>query len=327
MKKAILFVLALGLLAFTPGCGNNRNETANNNNPPTPKKLRLAFVTNTTNDFWATVRHGCNSAAQNLGNVEVDFRFFTGSTVEAQEEVINSLIAGGVDGLAITPVDGEKETGFLNQIAAKTLLVCVDSDATNSQRVCFIGSDNVAAGRQAADLVKAALPQGGKIVLCVGYPNAQNAKDRIQAIRDGLAGSNIQILETLADGTQTDVAEKNAQAALTKYPDLAGLVGLYSYNGPAILTAVRAAGKAGKVKIVCFDDDSATLEGIASGDIDGTVVQISTRIGYETISRMDKYLGGDKTQLAGGKILFSSITVNQSKVDAMKAWRQNLLQP
>jgi len=324
MKKTHPFILALCVLAFCQGCGKNNNGTANN---PSPKKLRLAFVTNTKNDFWATVRHGCNSAAQNLGNVDVHFRFFTNSTVEAQEEILSALVASGVDGIAISPIDAEKETDFLNQIAAKTLLVCVDSDAANSKRVCFIGSDNVAAGKQAADLLKAALPQGGKIILCVGYPNAQNAKDRIQAIQNGLAGSNIQIIDTLADGTKTDVAQENAQDALAKHPDLAGMVGLYSYNGPAILAAVRAAGNAGKVKIVCFDDDSAMLDGIAAGDIYGTVVQISTRIGYETVRRMDKYLGGDKTQLSEGKTLFKTIAVNKGAVESIQAYRQNMLQP
>ena len=254
-------------------------------------------------------------------------RFFTNSTVEAQEAIVSDLVASGVDGIAISPIDAEKETAFLNQIAAKTLLVCVDSDAVNSKRVCFIGSDNVAAGKQAADLLKAALPQGGKIVLCVGYPNAQNAKDRIQALQAGLAGANIQIIDTLADATKTDVARKNAQDALAKYPDLTGLVGLYSYNGPAILGAVRDAGKAGKVKIVCFDDDSNTLAGVASGDIYGTVVQVSTRIGYQTINCMDKYLSGDKTELSKGNIVFNTIAVNKSRVEAFQAWHQVMLQP
>ena len=315
MKKTTPFILILFALACGQGCDQNHNPTTQN---PPPKKLRLAFVTNTTNEFWATVRHGCNNAAQNLGNVELDFRFFTNSTVEAQEAVVSNLVAGGADGIAISPIDADKQTDFLNRIAAKTLLVCVDSDAANSKRVCFIGSDNVAAGKQAADLLKAALPHGGKIVLCVGYPNAENARDRIQAIQAGLAGSNIQIVDTLADATKIDVAQKNAQAALAKYPDLAGLVGIYSYDGPAILNAVRAAGKAGKVKIVCFDDDSATLDGIAAGDIYGTVVQISTRIGYETISRMDKYLGGDKTQLSEGRILFNTIVVDKGWVESFQ---------
>lgn len=62
-------------------------------------------------------------------------------------------------------------------------------------------------------------------------------------------------------------AQKNAEDTLVKYPDVAALVGLYNYNGPAILNAVRAAGQAGKVKIVCFDENDETLEGVASGDI------------------------------------------------------------
>ena len=161
----------------------------------------------------------------------------------------------------------------------------------------------------------------------MGYPKAQNAKDRIQGLQSELAGSNIQIIDTLADATKTDVARKNAQEALAKHPDLAGLVGLYSYNGPAILQAVRGAGKAGQVKVVCFDDDSETLAGIAAGDIYGTVVQVSTRIGYETIKRMDKYLAGDKTQLPQGNVLFNSLAVNKGRVESLQAWRQDKLQP
>lgn len=273
------------------------------------------------------MQHGCNLAAQNLGNVDVDFRFFTGATVAEQQQVLNDLVASGVDGIAFSPIDAAKQADLLNPIAAKTLLVCVDSDVPDSKRVCFIGTDNVAAGRQAAELLKSALPKGGKIVLCVGFPNAQNAKDRMQGLQSGLAGSNIEIVDTLADETKTDVAQKNAQEAMAKHPDLAGLVGLYSYNGPAILSAVRSAGKAGQVKIVCFDDDSATLEGIAAGDIYGTVVQISPRIGFETISRMDKYLHGDKTQLPPGNVRFNSLAVKAGMVQAMQDWQAAQLQP
>jgi ribose transport system substrate-binding protein len=326
MKKFPFLSLALCVLFFCPSCNKDKGDSAAAGDK-TQKRLRLAFVTNTTNEFWAITRHGCRSAAQKLGNVDVDFRFFTGSTVAAQQEILNDLLNKGVDGIAISPIDAEKQTDFLNQVAAKTLLVCVDSDAINSKRVCFIGTDNVAAGKQAAELLKAALPQGGKVVLFVGYPNAQNAKDRIQGIQSELAGANIEILETMSDATKIEVARKNAQDALAKYPDLSAVVGLYSYNGPALLNAVRGAGKAGKVKIVCFDDDTETLAGVASGEIYGTVVQIPTRIGYETISRMDKYLGGDKTQLPPGNVLFSSLPVKQGMAESMQFYRQNLLQP
>jgi ribose transport system substrate-binding protein len=138
MKKITLFVPVLCALLCGQGCDKNNNpasKTADNlatENNPSSKKFRLAFVTNTTNDFWATVQQGCRNAAQQLGNVQLDFRFFTNSTVEEQEALVNSLVADGVDGIAISPIGGDKQTDFLKEIAAKKLLVCVDSDAPDS---------------------------------------------------------------------------------------------------------------------------------------------------------------------------------------------------
>ena len=160
-----------------------------------------------------------------------------------------------------------------------------------------------------------------------GYPNAQNAKDRIQGIQNGLAGSHIEILDTLADGTKSVIAQKNAQDALAQHPDLAGMVGLYSYDGPAILTAVRGAGKTGQVKIVCFDEDSDTLAGIAAGDIYGTVVQKPYEFGRQAILRMDKYLRGDKSQLSDGKVLIPAHVVDKDNVAAFQASLKAILRP
>jgi ribose transport system substrate-binding protein len=142
-----------------------------------------------------------------------------------------------------------------------------------------------------------------------------------------LAGSNIQIIDTLADGTKSAIAQKNAQDALAKYPDLAGMVGLYSYDGPAILTAVRGAGKAGQVKIVCFDEDSDTLAGIAAGDIYGTIVQKPYEVGRQVVIRMDKYLRGDKTQLSDGKILIPTHVITKDNVAGFQASLKAILQP
>ena len=322
MKKRNLLLLAFCVFALLQGCDNGNRQTAA---AAAQQKLRLAFVGSTPDDYWSILRLGCDYAARQLGDVDLDFRFPENRTAEAQEEVLSNFVAGGVAGIAISPIDAEHQTDSLNNIATKTLLVCADSDAPNSQRVCYIGTDNVGAGKQAAELLKAALPQGGKIILLVGYPNAQNTKDRIQGIQNGLVRSNIQIIDTLADGGKSADAQKNTQDALAKYPDLAGMVGIYGYHGPAILTAVRGAAKAGRVKIVCFDDESDTLAGIATGDIYGTVVQKPLQIGWQTIVRMDKYIHGDKSQLAGGKILLPSQTVTKDDLVEFQNWRKTLL--
>jgi ribose transport system substrate-binding protein len=324
MKRVPIYILGLCLAALFQGCDHKSSGPAND---APPKKLRLAFVGSNSDDFWSIVRLGCDGAVRQLGDVDLDFRIPANRTAEAQQEILSDLVARGVEGIAISPIDAENQTDFLNHIATNTLLVCADSDAKNSQRACYIGTDNVAAGTLVAKLLKAALPQGGKIILFVGYPNAQNTKDRIQGIQNGLAESNIQIMDTLADGAKSALAQKNAQDALAKYPDLAGMVGIYGYDGPAILTAVRAAGKTGQVKIVCFDENSDTLDGIADGYIYGTIVQKPYEIGRQAIIRMDKYLRGDKTQFSGGAILIPAHAVTKDNVAAFQASLKVILQP
>ena len=318
LVKLILLSLAACVLAWCQGCDAQNGGLSQ-------KKLHLAFVANTPNDFWSVVQLGCNTAARQSGNVDLDFRFPVKPTVEAQNELVSNLVASGVDGIALSPIDPERQTEFLNGIAAKTLLVCADSDAEKSKRVCFIGTDNVAAGRQAAALLKEALPQGGKVVLFVSYLNAENTKDRIQGLQAGLAGANIQVVDTLADGAKSAVAQQNAEDVLAKYPDLAGIVCLNGYQGPAALAAVLGAGKAGKVQMVCFEGYSDTLDGIAAGDIFGTVMQMPYNLGYQTISRMEKQLRGDATQLGQGNVLLPSKQLTKDSVADYQANLKNLI--
>ncbi|HMP84200.1 MAG TPA: substrate-binding domain-containing protein, partial [Verrucomicrobiota bacterium] len=238
VKKLNPFIAATFVVALLAGCDNKGGASAEG---PQPKKLRLAFIPNTANEYWSIVHVGCDFAAKNLGNVELEFRFPTRMTAEAQKEVISALLERGVDGIAISPIDADQQAEFLNTVASKTLLICADSDAENSKRVCYIGTDNVAAGKEAGELLKAALPQGGKVALFIGYPNAQNTKDRVQGIQSALAGSGVQIVETIADDHKSPEAQKNATDMLAKHGDLAGMIGIYSYHGPALVTAARSA--------------------------------------------------------------------------------------
>jgi ribose transport system substrate-binding protein len=214
----------------------------------------------------------------------------------------------------VSPIDPANQTTFLNKIAGKTLLICHDSDAPASKRVCYIGTDNTAAGMEAGKLIKEALPSGGKIMLFVGKRDAQNAKERYDGIVKEIAGSKVEIIDVRTDDADTVRAQNNAQDTLVKYPDIAGMVGLYSYNGPAILNAVRSSGKIGKVKIICFDEDADTLAGVANGAIYGTVVQQPFEFGKQAIHKMYDYLRGDKAALAAGRIIIPTLSLKKDTV-------------
>ena len=302
MKKIQFLLVALCAVALATGCGKNDSDkgaAGGSTAPAAGKKLKLAFVSNNAANFWSFARAGCNQAAKELGDVDVDFRITQDGSSATQRQILDDLAAKGVDGIAVSVNDPDNQTEFLDKIADQTLLVCCDSDAAKSKRVAYIGTDNEAAGEQAGQMIKESLPNGGKIMLFVGHSDSQNAMERSGGIKKALAGSNIEIVDIRTDDTDAVRAQKNAEDTLVKYPDIACLVGLWNYNGPAILNAVRGAGKTGQVKIVCFDDEQDTLAGIASGDIYGTVVQNPFEFGRQSVTHMDKYIHGDHTQLSG----------------------------
>jgi ribose transport system substrate-binding protein len=321
MKKHISLILAAACITLAiQGCSKKESDsgtttaTTNATTSAPKKNLKLAFVVNNAATFWTIARAGTEDAAKELGNVQVDFRIPSDGTAAQQRQILDDLLAKGVDGIAVSPIDPGNQTEFLDRVASKTLLICHDSDAPESKRVCYIGTDNFAAGQEAGKLIKEALPQGGKIVVFVGFADAQNAKDRFGGIKKELEGSKIEILDLRTDDADPVRAQKNAEDTLVKYPDISALIGLYNYNGPAILNAVRSAGKTGKVKIVCFDENDETLAGVASSDIYGTVVQQPYEFGKQAITKMAKYLEGDKEALAGGKQIIPTLSLKKDSV-------------
>ena len=304
VNSLLLLFACLCISCGAPGNQNVSNAPANGNASSTGKSFKLAFVTNNASDFWTIARKGTEKAAKEIPGIDVEFRITSDGTAAEQQRVVDDLLAKGINGIAISPVDPANQTPMLNRAASQALVVTQDSDAPTSNRTCYIGTDNVEAGRQAGRLVKEAIPQGGKIMVFVGVLDAQNARERYQGLKEVLAGSNIQIVDVRTDNTDRVRAKSNASDTLVNVPDIAGLVGLWSYNGPAILSAVKEANKVDKVKIVAFDEEDETLGGIRDGAIYATVVQQPFEFGFKSMELMAKILNGDKSGIPATKQIF-----------------------
>ncbi len=160
----------------------------------------------------------------------------------------------------------------------------------------------------------------------VGKSDAQNAKDRISGLRDALKGSNITILDVRTDDTDHARAKQNAADVLTSTPDLAGMVGIWSYNGPAIYSAVKEAGKVGKVQIVAFDQETDTMNGIKDGTIYATVVQDPYKFGYDSVKLLAQLAKGDKSGLPASKLdIVPTQAIKKANIDAYMADQQKKL--
>ncbi|MCI0392074.1 MAG: sugar-binding protein [Acidobacteria bacterium] len=289
LVPSVIFILISMLILANVSC----NQT---------KKTRIAFVTNNASDFWTIARKGTEKAQAELPDVEIDFQINSDSSAAGQQRLVNDLLVKGVDGIAISPVDPQNQTQMINTAASQALVFTQDSDAPDSNRACYIGTDNEAAGKQAGQLVKESLPEGGQIMVFVGMIDAQNAQERYRGLKKELEGSNVKIIDIRTDETDRVRAKSNAATTLINYPDIAGMVGLWSYNGPAILSAIKDAGKIGKVKIIAFDEEDETLVGVKEGAIYATVVQQPYEFGYQSMIKLAKAIGGDKSGIPQSKL-------------------------
>ena len=310
VRRYAAFVLCL--LFASAGCSQPATTPAGSS-----KTIRLAFVTNNSADFWTIARRGVEKADSELADVETEFRLTSDGTAAEQQRIIDDLLTKRVAGIAISPVDPANQVAMIDAAAKQAIVFTQDSDAPQSQRTLYIGTDNLAAGRQAGQLIRDAIPGGGNVMLFVGKLDAQNARERVQGIRDALAGSSIRILDVRTDDVDDVRAKANAADTLVRYPDVKGLVGLWSYNGPAILNAVREAGKVGKVKIIAFDEADETLAGISAGAIEGTIVQQPYEFGYQAIQKMAQAARGDRSFIPSSKqIIVPTIVVNRGNVES-----------
>jgi ribose transport system substrate-binding protein len=305
--RSVIFIL-ISLLILAHASCNRSNET------------RIVFVTNNASDFWTIARKGTEKAQAELPNVKIEFRINDDGSAAGQQRMVDDLLAKGISGIAISPVDPKNQVQMINRAASQAVVVTQDSDAPNSNRTCYIGTDNEAAGVQAGELVKEALPQGGKIMVFVGTLDAQNAQERFRGLKKALEGTNISVIDVRTDETNRVRAKDNAATTLVNHPDIAGMVGLWSYNGPAILSAVREAGKIGRVKIIAFDEEDETLAGIKEGAIHATVVQQPYEFGYRSMIMLAKVIAGDKSSIPPTKLdIVPTLAIKKDGVEEFTA--------
>src|SRR5687767_13707349 len=237
-------------LLLLNGCNKNESTSASGEPTKSGKKPKIAYITNGVDPFWNTAAAGVKAAAKEF-DVDADVQMPAKGIVD-QKRIVESLLAGGVDGIAISPIDTKNQVGLINEACAVTKVITHDSDAPDSKRLCFVGMNNYNAGRAAGKLVKEAIPNGGKVMLFVGRLEQLNAQQRRQGIIDELlnrpeqplgqlkidppgqplAGPLYTVLDTRTDNFDYQRAQSNAEDAITSTPDLACMVGLFAYNPP-----------------------------------------------------------------------------------------------
>lgn len=264
-----------------------------------PAETPLAIVANSLTPFWTAGQIGSQIAASELG-VPVLFTapIKPGDNV-GQQKIIDSLITEGYKAIAISVIDPVFIQPELQMVSDKNIpFIAIDSDAPNTHRLLYMGTDNYQAGVLAGKaLLRELGSSGGKVIGLVGETTAPNAIDRIQGIKDTLAGSNVVLEDVLVDDLDPLKAVTNAMSALDQEPDLAAFVTLYSYDAGAAGQALGLANKLGQVKVIAFDLEPETIDLLKQGVVSEAIVQRPYYMGYLSVYILDAVvtLGVDKT--------------------------------
>lgn len=290
---------------------------------PAEEKLKLAFVPNAPAAFWNLAQNGLNKFEKETG-IKVTLEFPANGTVEDQNRILEDLISQGYHGVCLSVVAPDDQIRELNKASQSMNVITTDSDSPNSQRLAFVGPRQYDAGQAAGQEIVALLPQGGKIALFVGDMTAENARERIRGINAVIEGRSIEIVATKEDSKDLTKARAQVEDVINSIPDVNVLVGLWSYNGPAIRDALTASGKATQIKAVTFDEEDGTLQGIEEGVITSTIVLTPFDYGYQSAKLLcDLARQGEAALPNGGWINTGFKVINRQ---SLPEFRQQLVE-
>src|SRR4029434_1628752 len=153
------------------------------------------------------------------------------------------------------------------------------------------------------DIMVTASLQGVKCIGFVGLPGADNARERIEGVKDVIKGSKVELVDVRGDDIDQTRATRNVEDTLSAMSDVNCMIGFYSDNTPRIYEVLKESGKLGQIKVIGFDEDPITLGGVKEGTIVGTVVQQPYEWGYQGMKVMAKYLEGDKSVVPANKLM------------------------
>ncbi len=245
-----------------------------------PGDAKYAMLTNAVAPFWTAAQIGASRASGEI-NVPITFQAPTAAEKLSQQlSMLETFVNDKYSAITFSAIDRDAPKPIIEKAVGQGIPVLVmDSDSTGSERSIYIGMSDFDAGKSAGEAAKQIMGKG-KVVGLVGYATAQNAQDRIAGVKAAFEGSELELVEVLLDDIKPEVALSNAQTAMQKYPDLAGFITFYSYDGPAACQAVMQANASGKVKIVAFDAEPETMRCTKEGAVQAMIGQRVYFYGY-----------------------------------------------
>ncbi|WP_447651048.1 substrate-binding domain-containing protein [Pseudomonas abietaniphila] len=276
------------------------------------KKPTVALVMKSlANEFFLTMEDGAKAYQKDHS---ADFDLISNgikneSDTAAQIDIVNQMIVKKVDALVIAPADSKALASVLKKAQDAGIKVVnidnqLDTDVLKSKgmEVPFVGPNNRKGAKLVGDYLAKQLTAGDQVGIIEGVPTTTNAQQRTAGFKDAMDAAQMKIVSTQSGNWEIDKGNAVASAMLNEYPNLKALLAGNDSMALGAVSAVRAAGKAGKVQVVGYDNINAIKPMLKDGRVLATADQFAARQAVFGIDTALKMVKGQKLDIKDGVI-------------------------
>jgi ribose transport system substrate-binding protein len=278
LSKRIFFALLAGiLLPLLAGCTRHSKS-----------EQYYLIATNTAVPYWKTAAEGFAAAGAEYG-VSVDTRGPAGLNAQAEVEEFKAMVARKPAGILVSVANSKVLTPEIDAaIAAGIPVITMDSDAPESKRLYFIGTNNLEAGRLGGRRMAARLNGKGNVVFFTN-PGQPNLDERLKGYQDIFAAypgiKVVEVFDIKADpGSALDQAA--VYLARTGPAKIDGFICLDSRSGSNVAEAFKRRSITDRL-LITMDVDTDTLQLVGDGTIDSTISQKPYTMAFLGLKALD----------------------------------------
>jgi len=275
------------------------------------EKPKVALVMKSlANEFFLTMENGAKDYQKEHA---ADFDLISNgikdeSDTAAQIRIVEQMINSHVDALVIAPADSKALVSVLKKASDAGVKVVnidnqLDPDVLKSKQleVPFVGPDNRAGARKVGEYLAGKLQAGDQVGIIEGVPTTTNAQMRSAGFKDAMGAAGMKVVSVQSGNWEIDKGNAVATAMLNEYPDLKALLAGNDSMALGAVSAVRAAGKAGKVLVVGYDNIKAIAPMLKDGRVLATADQYAARQAVFGIEEALRRVKGEKSE-GGGNV-------------------------
>jgi ribose transport system substrate-binding protein len=304
LSNSVANFSALWLLCAVAGLNSGCNKSANqNDNKAAPAKPKVALVMKSlANEFFSTMAKGAQKhQAAHAADYDLVVNGIKNETDLAEQvNLVEQMIAQQVNAIVIAPADSKALVTVLKHAKEAGILVVnidnkLDAEVLKEAdlQAPFVGPDNRAGARKVGDELAKQLKAGDKVAIIEGLPTAFNGQQRRLGFEDAMQAANVEIVSVQSGRWEMETANNIAAAMLNEHANLKAILCANDNMALGAVSAIRAAGKTGKVLVVGFDNISALRPLLDKGQVVATADQHGDQLAVYGIEVALKILKGE----------------------------------